>query len=409
MGIYSGATVQTTAPYIVNVTPYTVYVGAAVNYTIVSVKLTVGNQTMNRSGEGAISITPNRIGEQSVKVFVSAKRNNQNYAEEYSLDPITVKNPYLTLKEYEVSRTDTTGKSLDDGTNACIKLTIDYPQITGNYLSQPIVKVDGTTTNNVTWYTAWTPTGGFSSAVNWTNYAPAPPVTIYGKATDTFLDSLSYEIGITPISTLGHASERTIILAQTFRLLSARSGGKGLGIGMKPTSDALWLNMDMEVYQKMDIHYNLDSTVHPDNPDYELYEVLNALGISSRVKDILAYVAKATKVDYVVSQGTSGIWAYRKWNSGRAELWATDSVSSLAITTAKGSLYSSAQRQVNLPFTVYDGVGSVSIGSTVTSTYYPWAGNVRVYEGSIRYYAECTASVTLNADDISYIVTGRWK
>ena len=25
--------------------------------------------------------------------------------------------------------------------------------------------------------------------------------------------------------------------------------------------------------------------------------------------------------DYVVEQGTSGIWTYRKWNSGVAEIW----------------------------------------------------------------------------------------
>ena len=29
--------------------------------------------------------------------------------------------------------------------------------------------------------------------------------------------------------------------------------------------------------------------------------------------------------DYVVEQGTSGIWTYRKWNSGIAECWITSS------------------------------------------------------------------------------------
>lgn len=111
----------------------------------------------------------------------------------------------------------------------------------------------------------------------------------------------------------------------------------------------------------------------------------------------------------VIDEGTSGIWTYRKWSSGRVELYAKDSESSLAITTTKGSLYSSAQIQVSLPFTVYDGVASVSIGATGTATYYPWAGNVRVYQESIRYYVLCTSSVTVNADTISYIVAGRWK
>lgn len=109
------------------------------------------------------------------------------------------------------------------------------------------------------------------------------------------------------------------------------------------------------------------------------------------------------------STGSDGIWSYRKWDDGSVELWAKDTISSLAITTTKGSMYSSAQIQVDLPFTVYDGVASVSIGSTGTSTYYPWAGNVRMYQESIRYYAMCASSVTVNADTISYIVKGRWK
>lgn len=113
--------------------------------------------------------------------------------------------------------------------------------------------------------------------------------------------------------------------------------------------------------------------------------------------------------DYIVDQDTSGIWTYRKWNSGAVDLWAKDSISSLAMTTTKGSMYSSTQIQKDLPFTVYNGVASVSIGATGTSTYYPWAGNVRVYQQSIRYYAICPSSVTVNADSISYTVTGTWK
>ena len=30
---------------------------------------------------------------------------------------------------------------------------------------------------------------------------------------------------------------------------------------------------------------------------------------------------EAVSVDYIVEQGTSGIWTYRKWNSGIAECW----------------------------------------------------------------------------------------
>lgn len=48
--------------------------------------------------------------------------------------------------------------------------------------------------------------------------------------------------------------------------------------------------------------------------------------------------------DYVVEQGTSGIWTYRKWNSGIAECWGIYGFST-AINTAWGSLYESGQIQ----------------------------------------------------------------
>ena len=40
---------------------------------------------------------------------------------------------------------------------------------------------------------------------------------------------------------------------------------------------------------------------------------------------ILNEVLPSVAVDYIVEQGTSGIWTYRKWNSGIAECWGTNS------------------------------------------------------------------------------------
>ena len=52
---------------------------------------------------------------------------------------------------------------------------------------------------------------------------------------------------------------------------------------------------------------------------------------------------KALSVDYIVEQGTSGIWTYRKWNSGIAECWA------LLEHTAATTGY--AEAKFNLPIT----------------------------------------------------------
>lgn len=56
--------------------------------------------------------------------------------------------------------------------------------------------------------------------------------------------------------------------------------------------------------------------------------------------------------DYVVEQGTSGNWKYRKWNSGISEAWYGASVT-LSLTTAWGSLYFSGS---NTNFSIPSGV-----------------------------------------------------
>ena len=48
-------------------------------------------------------------------------------------------------------------------------------------------------------------------------------------------------------------------------------------------------------------------------------------------------------VDYVVEQGTSGDWIYRKWSSGVAECWCLHTDTSVGISTAWGSIFESAR------------------------------------------------------------------
>lgn len=56
--------------------------------------------------------------------------------------------------------------------------------------------------------------------------------------------------------------------------------------------------------------------------------------------------------DYIVEQGTSGIWTYRKWNSGIAECWG-ETTKNFSITAAWGNLYLSSGQYTseNYPFT----------------------------------------------------------
>ena len=51
--------------------------------------------------------------------------------------------------------------------------------------------------------------------------------------------------------------------------------------------------------------------------------------------------------DFVTEQGTSGIWTYRKWNSGLAECFGSQPVTNMLVGTVWGALYCSSR--INLP------------------------------------------------------------
>lgn len=66
-------------------------------------------------------------------------------------------------------------------------------------------------------------------------------------------------------------------------------------------------------------------------------------GIS--IQDILSKLG----VDYIVEQGTTGIWTYRKWASGIVECWGAQSYNNIAVETAWGSVYESAGQKLSFP------------------------------------------------------------
>lgn len=118
---------------------------------------------------------------------------------------------------------------------------------------------------------------------------------------------------------------------------------------------------------------------------------------------------EAASVDQVISEGTSGIWSYRKWTSGRVELDAIYPVSNTACTTALGTLYRTAVLQPNsFPFTVYnpklmanyesDGYGAFLWATTTTTTAKPPS-----------YYLVRPTSTTIVSGRIIFHVVGEWE
>lgn len=113
--------------------------------------------------------------------------------------------------------------------------------------------------------------------------------------------------------------------------------------------------------------------------------------------------------DYIVSQGTSGIWTFRKWASGVAECW-LESELTLTGSTPVANMNDSAYLSyvdVDLPFTFKTQPRAVANGVLGTGTGFV---NVWCRNG----YNEITVYVTGNQNNAaitirSMIVTGRWK
>ena len=54
------------------------------------------------------------------------------------------------------------------------------------------------------------------------------------------------------------------------------------------------------------------------------------LNIKKTLSKILTNLV-ALNTDYIVEEGTSGVWRYRKWKSGKIEAWGYQTYSSIAI------------------------------------------------------------------------------
>ena len=115
-----------------------------------------------------------------------------------------------------------------------------------------------------------------------------------------------------------------------------------------------------------------------------------------------------TIADYIVEQGTSGIWTYRKWNSGLAECWSTQSWASKAITTTYGHGYYAAADTISLPSGLFTTVSNVQATSRDTAGYGTWFNVTNVSTSSVVGYMYSVSSVTTGCS-LSLYVVGKWK
>ena len=173
----------------------------------------------------------------------------------------------------------------------------------------------------------------------------------------------SYHVQIAVSDTLGSEISMDFVVSTDDITLHLRAGGKGAGVGKYSEEDYLF-----------DIHSDWD------------------LGLKgSRV------------MDFVLEQGTSGIWTYRKWYSGLYECWGTD-------MTEPSSNYISGEFPINFPekpklfvSNTYDSGGLTIVIKQIHTSAGVWKYQL--------YLRDTTGGATrnVNTEGIDLYVVGRWK
>lgn len=122
----------------------------------------------------------------------------------------------------------------------------------------------------------------------------------------------------------------------------------------------------------------------------------------------------SVRTDYIVEQGTSGIWTYRKWNSGIAECWGEYSYS----VTGNGSVWASPlyiqsyAPQQNYPFEFIEiPLEWAEVSSNASACWlYHESGNSNNTKAKTAIYRPVKVNAFGNSTlKIRYYVKGRWK
>lgn len=206
----------------------------------------------------------------------------------------------------------------------------------------------------------------------------------------------------------------TAEIPTAFTLMDFRSNGKGIAIGKVSEKDALEIAINVILTSNLIGQYLTGTWLQTTQASN-----LNSKPGKIAVLDGSGWVYYRTPAellgdmdvkDYIVEQGSSSGWQYRKWHSGVAECWASATVSGMACTTKVGNWYRTGNITIsNYPFTftadpnlqmtfeTYSGTGGL-VWSAGTSSSSPKTEPATVFvirptslnsiTGFVRYYAK---------------------
>ena len=234
---------------------------------ITKAKLIIGTQTATLTGDatnvlssGTLSILLNAVGTFTPTIIVTDSRGQTTTK---TLADITVNGYVAPSLSFTSIRTDANGVANDEGTFAVLTANINYTDAIAK-LIQPTGTIDGTPTA-INWYTD----RALTSAVDWTDYNPTSPVTLYGFINGGLSTELSYIVGLTPNDNLSSGTEITQTLGGAFYTIDFLAGGHGIAFGQPSTDAGFYCNMDANFKDKADVMRPLFDFFYPVGSYYE--------------------------------------------------------------------------------------------------------------------------------------------
>lgn len=238
---------------------------------IVSATLTVGGDSTTQTYSSStitnqtLTVTPSVAGTYTPTLTITDSRGQTTTN---NLTAITVNVYAAPSVNMDVFRSNSSGVKDDEGTYGLITADVSFTSAVAT-ITQPVVTIDGTTTNNVTWYANYNLSTGVSSAISdWTTVDSGD--TIYGLINGSFSGSQSYVIGITVTDSEGGSSAAIKqTLSTAFYTIDFQAGGKEIAFG-GPSNDNLasypdgLFKCDMDVVINGDANFNGDLTAEGD-------------------------------------------------------------------------------------------------------------------------------------------------
>lgn len=110
-----------------------------------------------------------------------------------------------------------------------------------------------------------------------------------------------------------------------------------------------------------------------------------------------------------VETGSSGIWFYKKWSNGDAELWGSYSIAGWGCSNVFGSMYrTDLITPPSFPFTIYSPILTASYETNGYGAI-PWATTNTTTDGPPSYYLVRPTSLLINNGKFIFHVLGYWK